>query len=90
MAIPPAFTVSAGARPNPNLSLGVGSINPSLGVGGGPYRDNAEVHNGAESVVPIDLYIPGCPPHPLTILDGLLRLLGKIETGERATSPSAK
>jgi len=34
-----ANTLSAGARPNPTLSLGVGAINPSAGVGGGPWRD---------------------------------------------------
>ena len=39
---------------------------------------HSQVHNGADSILPVDLYIPGCPPHPLTILDGLLRLLGRI------------
>ena len=39
----------------------------------------------AGRLLPVDLYIPGCPPHPLTILDGLLRLLGRLEEG-RATS----
>ncbi len=34
-----ANTLSAGARPNPNLSLGVGTINPSVGIGSGPWRD---------------------------------------------------
>jgi NADH:ubiquinone oxidoreductase subunit B-like Fe-S oxidoreductase len=30
----------------------------------------------------VDLYIPGCPPHPVTVLDGILRLLGRVE-GDR-------
>jgi NADH:ubiquinone oxidoreductase subunit B-like Fe-S oxidoreductase len=34
-------------------------------------------------LLPVDLFIPGCPPHPLTILDGLLRLLGRLEASER-------
>ena len=55
-------------------------------ISGGPYRDSADVHNGVEGMLPVDLYIPGCPPHPLTILDGLLRLIRRIgpETGQSA------
>lgn len=62
------------AVPAPKLVVAVGAC----AISGGPYRDHAEVHNGADTVVPVDLYIPGCPPHPVTILDGLLRLLGRI------------
>ncbi len=45
----------------------------------GPRPSSPEHHNGATHLVPVDLFIPGCPPHPATILDGLLRLLGQIE-----------
>jgi Ni,Fe-hydrogenase III small subunit/Pyruvate/2-oxoacid:ferredoxin oxidoreductase delta subunit len=63
------------AIPEPKIAIVCGAC----AIGGGPFRGNPEVHNGTDSFIPIDLYIPGCPPHPLTILDGLLRLLGKLE-----------
>jgi Ni,Fe-hydrogenase III small subunit/Pyruvate/2-oxoacid:ferredoxin oxidoreductase delta subunit len=69
------------ATPAPKLVIAVGAC----AISGGPYVDHPQQNNGADSVVPVDLYIPGCPPHPLTILDGLLRLLGRIEQGSRHT-----
>ncbi len=63
------------AVPAPKLVIAVGAC----AISGGPYLAHPEVCGGADSVVPVDLYIPGCPPHPFTILDGLLRLLGRIE-----------
>jgi Ni,Fe-hydrogenase III small subunit/NAD-dependent dihydropyrimidine dehydrogenase PreA subunit len=63
------------AVPSPKIVIAVGAC----AISGGPYVDLAEQHNGADAVVPVDLYVPGCPPHPFTILDGLLRLLGRID-----------
>lgn len=59
----------------PKIVIAIGAC----AIAGGPYLDHPEVANGADAIVPVDLYVPGCPPHPLTILDGLLRLLGRLE-----------
>ena len=62
------------AVPWPKLVIAAGAC----AISGGPYVDHPEVHNGAAALLPIDLFIPGCPPHPMTILDGLLALLGRV------------
>ncbi len=67
------------AVPSPKIVVAVGAC----AISGGPYAGHEEVHNGVEGTLPVDLYVPGCPPHPVTILDGLLRLLGRPE-GDRA------
>jgi Ni,Fe-hydrogenase III small subunit/Pyruvate/2-oxoacid:ferredoxin oxidoreductase delta subunit len=70
-----ALLATYAAVPAPKLVIAVGAC----AISGGPFVDNPEAHNGCGSLVPVDLYIPGCPPHPMTTLDGLLRLLGRLE-----------
>lgn len=63
------------AVPAPRLVIVVGAC----AISGGPFAGHPEVHDGAARLLPVDLFVPGCPPHPLTLLDGLLRLLGRLE-----------
>ncbi|HEX9400967.1 MAG TPA: 4Fe-4S dicluster domain-containing protein [Anaeromyxobacter sp.] len=65
------------AVPAPKLVIAVGAC----AISGGVFRGSPVVAGGAEAAlggVPVDLHVPGCPPHPITFLDGLLRLLGRL------------
>jgi Ni,Fe-hydrogenase III small subunit/NAD-dependent dihydropyrimidine dehydrogenase PreA subunit len=62
------------AVPAPKIVIAVGAC----AIAGGPFVDLPAVRNGAAGTVPVDMFIAGCPPHPLTILDGMLRLLDKL------------
>jgi len=68
-----ALLDSYAALPAPKLVIASGAC----AIGGGPFRGSPECHDGIGDLLPVDLYIPGCPPHPYTALDGLLRLLGR-------------
>lgn len=64
------------AVPDPKIVIAVGAC----AIGGGPFRGSPEVGRGLDSLLPVDLFVPGCPPHPYTILDGILRLLGRRDS----------
>lgn len=60
---------------SPKIVIAVGAC----AVSGGLFRDHEETCKGVAEIIPVDLFIPGCPPHPATILDGLLSLIGRLE-----------
>lgn len=64
-------TYEAAAEPRIVIAIG------ACGASGGIFRDSYAVENGVGGVLPVDLFIPGCPPHPLTILYGILGFLGR-------------
>jgi len=68
-----ALKITYDAIPAPKLVVACGTC----AISGRPFINASETKNGVEGLLPVDLYIPGCPPHPVTILNGLLRMLDK-------------
>lgn len=63
------------AAPEPKLVVAVGACACS----GGIFRDSYAANRGIDSLVPVDAYIPGCPPRPQAILYGILKVLDRVK-----------
>lgn len=61
--------------PEPKFVIAIGSC----AISGGVYRGCYNVHEGADKVVPVDVYVPGCPPKPEAIIDGIIKVLKNYE-----------
>ena len=61
--------------PEPKFAVAVGSCACSGGVFSGCYN----VYEGVDKIIPVDMYVPGCPPKPEGIIDGIVKLLKKSD-----------
>jgi Ni,Fe-hydrogenase III small subunit/ferredoxin len=63
------------ATPDPKIVVAVGAC----GISGGIFGNNYATVGGVDTVVPVDVYIPGCPPRPHALIHGILLALGRME-----------
>lgn len=62
------------AIPDPKITIAVGGC-----ALGGVWAEDEFVHGAVDRLIPVDVYIPGCPPSPLALLQGLLVAVGRLE-----------
>lgn len=69
--------------PEPRYLLSMGAC----ASGGGPFKEGYNVVDGIDKFLPVDVYVPGCPPTPQALINGLIALQEKIDQQSIATSP---
>jgi len=62
--------------PEPKYVLAMGAC----ASGGGPFKEGYNVVSGVDKFIPVDVYIPGCPPTPQALLNGLMKIQEKIKS----------
>ena len=62
--------------PEPKYVVAMGAC----ASGGGPFKEGYSVVSGVDKLIPVDVYIPGCPPTPQALINGLIKLQEKIDT----------
>jgi NADH-quinone oxidoreductase subunit B len=73
--------------PDPKYVIAMGACT----VGGGPYfKYGYHVVKGVDLVVPVDVYVPGCPPRPEALIEGIMRLQDKIQAQTIALPKGAR
>ncbi len=61
--------------PEPKYVLAMGAC----AISGGPFKEGYNVVSGADKLIPVDVYVPGCPPRPEALLHGILTIHARME-----------
>ncbi len=69
--------------PEPKYVLAMGAC----ASGGGPFKEGYNVVSGVDKFIPVDVYVPGCPPTPQALLNGLIALQKKIDKQSISSVP---
>jgi NADH-quinone oxidoreductase B subunit len=61
--------------PEPKSVIAIGSC----AISGAPFSNGYNVHGGVDTIIPVDVYVPGCPPKPEAIINGIVKLITGAE-----------